>query len=56
MPNCVHCGAETEMYVRGVPVCVRCDNEFEKTKVGAVGVREALAKAQPPKQPYNEAA
>lgn len=26
MSNCVRCGAETIMYIEGVPVCVDCDN------------------------------
>ena len=32
MSNCVKCGAETIMYIEGVPVCVDCDNASKATQ------------------------
>jgi hypothetical protein len=29
MERCSHCGADTELYVNGVPLCVKCDKRFD---------------------------
>ena len=31
MPKCVHCGAETDLFVSNVPICVNCDSIPGKT-------------------------
>jgi hypothetical protein len=27
MPKCIECGAETKLYVNGVPVCPKCEEK-----------------------------
>jgi hypothetical protein len=34
--QCKVCGAETAMYVGGEPICVNCDDEFERQKTNPV--------------------
>lgn len=29
MARCTNCGAETSLYVNGVPVCVKCDDALQ---------------------------
>jgi hypothetical protein len=31
MAKCSQCGAETQLYVNGVPICPACDNRSEST-------------------------
>ena len=31
MPECVHCGSETDLFVSNVPICVKCDSTPQKT-------------------------
>jgi hypothetical protein len=30
MANCVYCGTETELHVKGVPTCPDCDHKLRK--------------------------
>ena len=30
MAQCVECGAETLLYVNGVPICSKCDDKAQK--------------------------
>lgn len=35
MAKCAKCGAETELLVDGVPLCLECDDENELKKSGS---------------------
>jgi len=48
MAKCVYCGAETELYVNGVPVCLECSEEREgepakKPPASGQSIRSILA-------------
>ena len=30
MADCAYCGSETQLYTSGVPICLKCSNEWEK--------------------------
>src|SRR5580692_8122604 len=30
MADCAYCGSETQLYMSGVPICLKCSNEREK--------------------------
>ena len=37
MDKCKYCGADTELYVAGVPMCIECSREAERqAKVGDI--------------------
>ncbi len=49
MAKCSYCGADTEMYVRNIPVCVKCDDEGSGVKKDptAEGQRKPPAEVRP---------
>jgi hypothetical protein len=46
MDKCVQCGAQTQLYDRGVPVCLKCAGEQERKQ-------EAVPKSKPPQSELN---
>jgi hypothetical protein len=46
MVECAFCGAETQLYQNGVPVCVKCSEDFER-----VVKKLSERKPEPPPDP-----
>jgi hypothetical protein len=34
MARCVYCGAETELFLNGIPTCIECDEAHEPKRDG----------------------
>ena len=50
MLPCVHCGAETQLRVRGVPVCPKCDELEEAEREAAIIERNKPEENSKPSQ------
>jgi hypothetical protein len=48
MAQCRFCGAETVLFDRGIPVCVKCDDEREKANERAVQLPREKTNQEPP--------
>jgi hypothetical protein len=42
MAKCCRCQAETELFVNGLPICIKCSAEFESTQQNQAGIRAKL--------------
>src|SRR5579872_2345251 len=55
MAKCTYCGAETQLFDSGIPVCVRCDGtRLSKREQIAQSLRQRLEKARERRETANQ--
>ncbi len=52
MPECIYCGAETQLHIMEVPICIKCDNQLGRGQKPAPrkGPEPVTANNSPSKQ------